>query len=283
MGCRGAGQAAGQPAEDQPAPVDDRAVYRPKTADDLVAALGPERIIELDPAITYRLDQASRTVSDNYTWGNPLRDQHELVIRDCPSLTIRSAGPGRAHVATKHRYAYVMSFKNCDGLMLEGLRLGHDPDPGYCEGGVVHIADAGGVTIRDCVLYGCGTEGLGLTGVRGFVFEQSVIEDCNYGIMTASSCRDLRFVNAVFRRNREFYGFSFDNTVGIRFEGCVVANNEVGRVTGGQGLFFTNLNAPEAVIRFEGGRIADNKAGVLVQPAGMLELDGAEVGGNRFN
>jgi hypothetical protein len=272
-GCQSTG-----PAEQ----ADDRPVYSTKTVDELISAVGPNRIIELDPEVTYRLDQAMRGVSDYYTWGNPLRDQHELVIRNCPSLTIRSAGPERAHIVTAHAYAYVLSFKNSDDLTLAGLKLGHAPDPGYCSGGVVAIDHTSRVTIRGCQLYGCGTDGLQLVGVRGLDFERSIIEDCSYGILSANDCRDLWFVGSTFRQCREFYGFAFSNSIGLSFEDCIVDGNTFPRRAGGQGLFFTNLNTPEAVIAFKGGRISGNRAGMLVQPEGMLSLDGAVLENNTF-
>lgn len=256
-------------------------VYRPKTVDELVDAIGPERIIELDPSVTYRLDQAQRGVSDNYRWANPLREEYELIIRDCPSLTIRSAGPGKARLYTRFAYAYVLAFEHCDALKLENLELGHAPDPGYCLGGVVRIKHSADVSITGSRLFGCGTDGLALTGVRGFLFKDASIDGCTYGIMTAKDCRDLAFVDSAFHGNREYYGFTFSDTIGIRFKGCAVYDNTVDtRMTGG--LFVTNLNKPEGRIVFEGGRIEGNRARRLVQPMQILQASGTRIGGNAF-
>lgn len=258
----------------------DRPVYSPATVDEFVAAIGPNRIIELDPEVAYRLDQAKRTVSDFYTWGNPLRDQHEFIVRNCPKLTIRSAGEGLAHVATKHRYAYVLAFDNCDELALFGLKLGHDPDPGYCEGGVVSLQTCKDAVIDHCVLYGCGTEGLQLIGVRGLTFKQSIIEDCTYGMLSARECRDLHFVGSTFRANREYYGFAFDNTTGVRFKDCEVFDNNL--TSKNSSLFLTNLNTDADAIQFIGGRIENNIAGRLVFPVNMLKVEATAIKDNQY-
>ncbi|MFK7789343.1 MAG: right-handed parallel beta-helix repeat-containing protein [Phycisphaeraceae bacterium] len=261
---------------------DDRPIYSPKTVDAFVDAIGPNRIIELEPEMTYRLDQARRGVSDHYYWVNPLRDEHELIIRDCPGLTIRSAGPKRAHLVTRFAYAHVLGFERCDGLILHRLKLGHAPDPGYCRGGVVHIKQSKNITIQHSQLYGCGTEGLALDHVHGLRFDQSIIEDCTYGILSANESRDLLFADATFQNNREFYGFVFNNTVGIHFKNCFVTKNQLSTEYETTPLFRTNLNVPEAMIVFDDGLITDNQAGVLAQPSGMLKTTKTVIQSNKF-
>ena len=262
--------------------VDNRPVYSPATVDAFVASIGPNRIIELDPKVTYRLDQAQRGVSDFYVWINTHNEHNELVIRGCPGLTIRSAGPELAHVATRFAYAYVLGFERCDNLELQSLKLGHAPDPGYCLGGVVKIKESQDLLIKESLLYGCGTDGLLMKKVRGLRFEKSIIEDCTYGILTASESRGLHFVDSVFRRNVEFYGFVFDNSVDIRFEQCFVLNNTLNTGFDSTPIFRTNLNVPEAEIIYIGGAITGNKAGALASPDGMFRATKAVLKGNTF-
>lgn len=264
-GCQSAGQ-AGQ--------ADDRPVYRPATVDAFLDAIGPDRIIELDPSVTYRLDAAKRGVSDFYYWRSPLSDEHELVIRNCSTLTIRSAGPERAHVATRFEYCNTLSFEGCEGLVLEGLKVGHDPDPGGCTGGVVVIKNSKDIVIRDSLLYGCGAEGLTLEFVRGLTFEGSVIEDCNSAILTAHDARDLRFIDSKFQKNSGFSGLGFYNTVRIQFEDCVVTENFGDERIKPRSLFSTNLTVPESVIQFKGGEISLNSAHHLVVPSTGMKITG---------
>ena len=42
--------------------------------------------------------------------------------------------------------------------------------------------------------------------VDGFVFKDSIIRDCNVGIMNITSCKNIRFENAEIRDNKAYYG-----------------------------------------------------------------------------
>lgn len=211
---------------------DTRPIYRVQTTEQLLAAIGSNRIIELRPGVTYRLDQATPVHGAGYRW-EKVSGGHELMLFNCSALTLRGGaapeGAERAHVVTRFSEAYVLRITECDGITIENLKLGHDPFTGSCLGGVVALSNCENIRIQKSLLDGCGSEGLTLDRVRGLTFSRSIIEGCSFGILSAKHCRDLTFTDSVFRKNFiEEYAFRLVNTRPVVFEGCEVLDNVLG-------------------------------------------------------
>ena len=251
---------------------------RVDSAKAFIEALGPDRVIVIEAGATLRLDEVPRGRGKHFRWLEALEGQYELVVRDCAKLEIRAAEGERPLTCTKHPYANVLHFENCAGLVLSGLKLGHDPKPGYCSGGVIVLESCESPTISDCILFGCGIEGLTLNKVKKLTVENTVVEKCTYGLLTANDCEDLTFRKSTFRDTGDLYGFSFTDSAGIRFVDCVVEDNRLSPI--GNALFKTNLNVDEARIVFQGGAIRKNRAVALCRPADMLKTVETEVADN---
>lgn len=260
-------------------PADTRPVHEVRTAEELIQAIGPDRVIKLTGK-DYSLTGVTRRKLKHVRWRKAHQQQYDVMIRNCPNLTIEGSGETRPHVFVSDAYAHVLNFESCAGLSLRRLKLGHHPDPGYCMGGVVSVTDSNNVLIEDCILYGCGTTGLTLRKSHHLTFRKSVIERCTYGILSAEDCDDLRFEQAVFRENMRFSGFSLTDCVKTVFVDCTVQGNVLGGLKGC--LFETNLNSRDAKISFKGGNIEDNAAVDLARPRDMLTLDGATMAKNSW-
>jgi len=250
------------------------------SAQEFVDALGPMRILVLQGGALYRLNDLPRGVSDFYRWEEAIPGQAGLVVRNCDDLTIQAAEGDEAHIVTIHPYANVLSFENCDRLRLENLKIGHNPNPGYCTGGVLGLEDCEEVWIANTTLYGCGTEGLTLMRVNNLTFVGSESERCTYGLMTTFECDGLTFRRSVFRDTQEFYGFALHDTVNVTFEDCRIENNIVGGDN--SALFSTNLTVEAGRVRMTGGTIIGNAVTNLVRPEGMLLLKDVDVRENFY-
>ena len=265
------------PAPPTPMPIRD--VRQINSAQEFIDALGPRRTLILQGNVLYRLDDLPRGVSDFYRWEEAIPGQAALIVRNCDSLTIMAAtDDDPAHIVTAHPYANVLGFENCRSLRLGNLKLGHNPDPGYCTGGVLGLEGCDDAAVSKTTLYGCGTEGLTLTGVDNLRIVDSVIEQCSYGLLTAYDCDGLTFVRSVFRDTEEFYGFALQDTVNVLLEDCRIEDNIVGGHGGA--LFTTNLTVAAGRIRMTGGSIVGNKVTKLVRPEGMLLQNGVDVRDN---
>ncbi|KPJ56130.1 MAG: hypothetical protein AMS16_02930 [Planctomycetes bacterium DG_58] len=251
---------------------------RVSSAKALIDALGPDRVILIEAGARVRLDGAPRARGKHVRWIRAGEKEYEPVIRDCANLEIRAGEGERPLVCTKYPYANVVHFENCSGLVLSGLRIGHDPEPGFCSGGVIAMEKCESPTISDCILFGCGTEGLTLSKVKKLTVENTVVEKCTYGLLTASGCEDLTFRKCAFRDTEEYHGFDFADSTGIRFVECVVENVRLSLISGA--LFRTNLDVEEARIVFEGGAIRANRAAALAEPANMLRTVDTKLTGN---
>jgi hypothetical protein len=246
------------------------------SAQEFIDALGPMRTLVLRGDVMYRLNLLPRDVSDYYRWEEAIPGQAGLVVSNCDDLTIKALpGQGAAHIATIHPYANVLSFENCKRLRLENLKIGHDPNPGYCTGGVLGLENCQDVWIAWTILYGCGTEGLTLTSVDDMTFVDSVIEQCTYGLLTAYDCDGLTFRQSIFRDTEEFHGFALTDTINVVLEDCRIENNTIPGDSAA--LFTTNLTVPRGQVRMTGGALVGNTVPALVRPEGMLVLDGVDV------
>lgn len=288
---------AGEPG-DSPMDGEDAAtapadlVIEVATSQELLAAIGPNRTIVLT-ADEYLLDHREglpRSVQEYYSWVS-VRDfdhgeeNYELNIKNCPKLTIRAAGDQQVHIVSPYYGALVMSFSNCGGLRLSNLRIGHSPPSGYCGDGVMHITDCDDVLISNTTLYGCGMYGLALERVTDFVFDRSVIEQCTDGLMSAVDCSDLTFRDSHFRDTALLFGsgIGLQRTTGVVFENCLITNNHMSPDSSEDGpLFRIDVSTTEARVVINGGEIRGNVVGALVEPAGMVELNGTDVHNNSW-
>src|SRR5690606_37036426 len=82
------------------------------------------------------------------------------------------------------------------------LVIGHRPEQGWCQGGVVQIIEGRNVQITGSTLFGSGTEGLSLVTVDGLTLRDSVITDCSEQFSTISNSRDIVYERVEIAGNR---------------------------------------------------------------------------------
>lgn len=212
------------------------------TADEFVNALGPDRIIviatqqplNITEAIDKRVEEGTLPEGDTYydpntasavtahvTYG-PNTDGSSLQVRGCNNLTIRSARGGATLLATP-RYVNVMEFIHCNNLKLENVVMGHTQD-GYCEKGVIELNGCDHVTIDDCDLFGCGTEGLIIEGCNDVTINRTTVHDCTYHTLHIIRSNQVRLNDCIFRDNKRFSQLCISGSNDIFFTGCLFDN-----------------------------------------------------------
>jgi len=201
--------------------------YNVYTAEEFLNAIGPNRTILLAPG-EYVLSEADEQRMKYVRW-DPEFDGKTITVRNVENLKILGCGANGTRLLTRPRYVFVLNFDKCDNVQLENLVLGHSPEEGYCRSGVFGATDCTNIVMRDCDLFGCGTEGLTLTKVRNMDFVESTVRDCAYGIMTMRDCSNLRFIRSSFTRNEEFWGVSVNDGRNVLFRDCEFANNRAER------------------------------------------------------
>jgi hypothetical protein len=93
------------------------------TADALVHAIGPDRVVRLQPGV-YDLSTVVRREHPHVAW--PSRDARQLTIHDLQGLTIEGSSAGEVFLTADSRLA--LRFQKAGGLALRHLTIG--PPPG---------------------------------------------------------------------------------------------------------------------------------------------------------
>lgn len=178
----------------------DTDVVKAGTVDELLAAIAPGAVIELT-AEEYDLTAASGYGKKNgryYSW-NECYDGFELLIEDVDGLTVRAEKS--AWIVTSPRYANVLTFMNCRNITLEGLTVGHTPEPGSCCGGVLWIENSSHITVNDSVLFGCGVTALTASSCNGVTLKNTTLTDCSYSGAEIYTSEDVLFDGCNFCEN----------------------------------------------------------------------------------
>ncbi len=178
------------------------------TADELLKAIAPDTTIYID---CERLDltEASdygesaleewpeSTIGDYensyYRWVN-VYDGYELEIGNVTNLHLVGAGDG-TEIVTQPRYADVLSFMGCGNVSLQGLTLGHSPEPGECSGGVLYLRDSSNILVDCCNLYGCGIIGIQGMRVKNLNVQNTCIYECSWGAVNLTSSDMVNFMD----------------------------------------------------------------------------------------
>ena len=207
--------------------------YQVKDAAELLAAIGSNRTIILDQGPQYNLSKVLGTAQINRmitSAGSKLSvddcfDGLELHISQVENLTIRGAGDKPVRLVVEPRYAYVLTFLNCKNITLENLEIGHTPEQGYCTGGVLQIKDSENITVQNCRLFGCGTEGATIANSKYVYFGNTDIYECTYQIFTIEESARIQFDKCRFYDNQEFSLINVIECIDIILTDCLIYDN----------------------------------------------------------
>lgn len=198
-------------------------------------------------------------------------DGEELVFLGIDNLTI--TGIDRPEISVSPRYATTLNFEKSNGVVINGLTIGHRPDVGECQGAVLNFSNCTAIQIRDCSLFGCGTYGFELVGCDIVTVEGCDVFECSYGFFT---CKD---VSALSLSNVRFYDSACFNVVDasdsdISFDNCSI-ESITSRGDGGKifNAYRVKFQFNETAIDFTGF----DELGIPLGIEGLLvTLDGAK-------
>lgn len=152
-------------------------------------------------------------------------DGPQLIISGLKNLSIRTNYDERLSLEITPRYANVLTFIGCENIKLTNLQLGHTEE-GYCTNGVLGFDNCRNITIDNCGLFGCGTEGVELRHSENFTMTGSEIFHCSYHIMHIWDSKGVKFLNCAFYNNKEYEQVSVDlSSEDVLFDHCVFTKN----------------------------------------------------------
>ena len=244
----------------------------------LIAAIGSDRTIELvgGPFVLTGSDD------DGELPANPaveFRDPQPvpfLVIKGVRNLRLCTIG-GPVRVLGKSPLD-VVRCEGCSDVTFEGLVLGHDTGVDhYCTAPVLTLKDCKNVVVRDCELFGCGTEGVVAEQVDGFRMERGEIHTCRNGVAYFTKCKRVDLVGVLFRDSgADYSAFSFRECEQAAFVDCVVRG-----IDGGMGAkladddFLFGIMGDEAV-HFVRGAIRGNRTNRVANSKLLLVREGTD-------
>lgn len=215
------------------------AQYYVDSVEELMNAVGPGRDIHLAPG-TYNLSPwMEKIMGPSPDWDNPyviidkVHDGYELQFHGLKNTEFLSSNgkAGSVKIVVEPRYANVLSFYDCDNIMLTDLTLGHTSKKGECAGGVIHVRDSGELWMRGLDLSGGGSFGISAKGTAGIYVSDSVIRDCTEGLVQFDAVVMARFDRCECKNTKgsvqilasgswavfsecEFHGLTWDKTAG---------------------------------------------------------------------
>jgi hypothetical protein len=262
-----------QPTSPAQISADDLLILDITTVDQLIDAIGPNRLIRLSPG-DYDLSKV-RESSHGFMSIEPEFDGPQIILHNLRNTEFACDGPEPAHIYVQPRYSYPLYLSDCEGIRLRNLRFGHLPEPGECIGGVVKIVQSKTIDLNECDLYGCGTVGLDLEHAENVVVSSSVIRDCNQAFATIERCRDVVLHNCTLRNNAVNSGFTITNSDNIRIVNTKIRDNR-------NNPFFSAdtpmvLSSRSTGVALEGCQITKSPFEQIVDPAQGIEVLKCEV------
>ena len=235
----------------------------------LIHAIGSDRTIRLRPG-SYDFGAEPGATTDHVRW-DPVHDGHELVIHDVENLTIEAASDDRPLLLAQPRYAFVLKLINVKNITFKNLILGHTP-AGGCTGGVVGVEKSENVLITGSDLFGSGTVGVSLNGVKKFRFEKSSIRECTYGIAYVTDATDVSFIDSKFTDNAEYDLVEVTGSPDVHFERCTFSKN---RTNKGYGNVFFKTDAKSSVVLHE-TKFENNQFDLFTNAKARLKITGGK-------
>ena len=171
-------------------------------ADEFLAAIGPNTEIVIDEeTIDFSTAKDYGGGPKKYYRWEDIYDGPGLVITGVNNLTIRSKdGKTKNHtINAVPRYANVLTFVNCDNLVLSGFTAGHTKEPGVCAGGVLKFQGCTMVSVDNCGLFGCGILGVQAEGCTSITLRKCDIYECSNGGVSMSDTTGITIEKCTFR------------------------------------------------------------------------------------
>ena len=216
--------AATQPAS-RPATLPARKTIDVGTLEQLVEAIGPDRIIRL-AAGAYDIGKAKPMAGKHARLAIRKPAGIELVISDVRNLRIEGAGPAKVQLLTGNRLATVLTLNDFADAELVNLVIGHMPVAQGGDASAVLIQRAKNVRFENCELFG-GTVGLEVIGAESLTFVESTIDHCSDGIVSLRDCSEVLFEDSTFHDNYTSFGFAIESCRNVRMQDCSIVGNTV--------------------------------------------------------
>lgn len=201
------------------------------TVDDInqfVKAIGSDKIIRLKTSKLI-VSNAVQAANNEYLTVKPVEKGWELEIRNVKNLKIIGTVNQPVKLITNTRQAAVLSFKNCENIVISHVEAGHAAGKGVSKEGVLVFKDCKNIQINESVVSGSGSEGLTFLNVKEVSLKNLTIKGCSSGAMTVKNSSNIYFEGGRLTNNQAFDLISIFDSENITFEKCKIDFNRAGK------------------------------------------------------
>lgn len=245
----------------------DLQAQKSKTVSDVeefIEAIQSDMSITLLPGRYNLSEMEGRLRTSAVSWSEVF-DGKEMVVSNVKNLSIK--GMAGAEIVVDPRYAWVIRFNNSENVSISNLTMGHT-EKGSCVGGVLGFYSGKDIRIKNSVLYGSGTEGVKLEDVNNFTFENSVIKECTYNLMSLKNAENAVFTNSAFLNTGEFDMVIVQGSGKISFKNCMFRDN----VNSGYYPHFFTFSDGDASVKIQNCQFINNQISKFSNQEGRIKL-----------
>lgn len=183
----------------------------------------------------------------------------KIIIKGVENIIIRSDVYNDLELK-KLDFKYVLEFQNSKNIIIDGFNAIEELRTVKTSSNVFSFLNCKNVYINNTVLSGSGF-GIKLSNVTGFVFDNSVIDNCKGGIMNVLDSDNIVFKSSQFRNTEVSYDLlNIMSCKNVLFTSCEISNNVV-KTSGGDSKYqLLNLYFVEPILLIRDTVIKNNEA-----------------------
>jgi hypothetical protein len=200
-------------------------------------------------------------------------EDRTIAISGAKNLHIKAQNPGKAELVTAYAFVPVLRLEDGNNISLSGLKMGHNVQPGHCDGAVITAENVSYLQIENCDLYGSGTLGLEGKNCSNIVMRNTAIRECTAGIVSLESCFSVGLFNCEMFDNNGYGGMVITRYAqDVLFRDCRFRNNHADKESSSTAFFLTEENYPS--ITLENCSFENCTAGAFVNnPEAVVEVN----------
>jgi len=161
-----------------------------------------------------------------YDFSEYQMEDRTILIKDVKNLHFVAKNQGKVEFVIPYAFIPVLKLEGGFNISFSGISMGHNVQPGMCEGAVITALNVSNMSIDNCDLYGSGTMGIETEGVFNLSMRRSVIRECTYGIMSLMNSNNCVFDDCTFKDNMGDHMVKLQYTYGLKFDNVKFINNQ---------------------------------------------------------
>lgn len=165
---------------------------------------------------------------DNVLLSMNLSDGFQTEIYCIDGLSIVAEPGANVSIVTEPRNVNVLMFSSCSDIFMSGITMGHTPDKGSCEGGVLKFEYCENIELQKMDLYGCGTYGIVYNDVNSLELYDSIIRECSQGIIDGSQGENIAFISCDMVDCKGPVMIRMNTTDAV-FDDCYISRNSMSK------------------------------------------------------